>query len=173
MVIRSLLGGSALVLFTLFLLPSTAAGHALGSSFEQVVGEHLVDVGYTPENFSEGASALFEFELWEYDESLSYEELRPIAYDDVWVRITKGNKTMFASGIYNAEFGGARMTYVFPEPGEYELSVRYEQDLNGIAEATFPLSVAPREGSGAFRIPAMAGLLGLLLGAGGVYFLRR
>lgn len=154
-------------------LPGSVAGHGLGESFEQEVGDHLIDVGYTPEDFSAGASALFEFELWENEPGVAYEDLTPVPFDDVWVRIVADGKTVFAGGVHNAEFGGARMTYVFPEPGEYEFSVRYERGTDSIAETTFPFTVAPREGGGSFRIPAMAAVLGLLVGAGGVYFIRR
>lgn len=171
---RSIAGGILVSLALVFAsAPLFASGHELGESFEQEVGEHLIDIGYTPENFSAGSSALFEFELWRNNPDAEYDELDPVAYDDVWVRIVSDGTTMFASGVHNAEFGGSRMTYVFPEAGEYELSVRYERGLDTVAEATFPFTVAPKEGSGAFRIPAMAALVGVLIGTAGVYFIRR
>ncbi|PIR82859.1 hypothetical protein COU20_00045 [Candidatus Kaiserbacteria bacterium CG10_big_fil_rev_8_21_14_0_10_59_10] len=145
--------------------PAALSAHALGASFEKESGPYLIDIGYAPEEFSADRTALFEFELTE--------DGAPVPFDDVWVRITREEKTVFAGGIHNARFGGARMTYLFPKSGSYELSVRYERGLESVAEASFPLVVLPAEGGGTLRNLALAGIIGLLIGAAGSYALAR
>jgi len=65
---------------------------------------------------------------------------------DVWLRINEGRKTYFAGGVHKPKFGPMGITYIFPDAGEYEISVRYQNDGEKITEYSFPLFVS--EGGG-------------------------
>ncbi|PCI30219.1 hypothetical protein COB52_01775 [Candidatus Kaiserbacteria bacterium] len=112
----------------------TAYAHGTGSSFEQQDGDALIDIGYNTETFTEDSSVVFNFTMLDEDAS-------PITFTDVWVRIVRDKSTVFATGVYNAKFGGATMTYRFPEAGQYTLSARFQNNGDSVAEATFPLEV--------------------------------
>ena len=131
----------AVILTGLFIGSTMVSAHGVGSSFEEQVGETLVDIGYNVEDFTTDTSVVFDF-------SIKNDEGRELPFTDVWVRIVRDKSTVFATGIYNASLGGAIMTYTFPGTGEYELSARFQDDGKSIVEATFPLVVT----SGASRL---------------------
>jgi len=141
-----------------------AFAHGTGASLEKQVGEYLIDVGYNTAVFAEQSSTAFDFDIKKGDEA--------VAFSDVWVRISQGTKTVFAGGIYNADFGGARMTYVFPQAGEYEFSVRFENEDESIAESEFQIVVEEKqkEGLDPRVIPtAIALLIGAMAGYSVIY----
>jgi len=108
--------------------------HGTGLSFESDIDGYRVDIGYNTEEFQTGKSVLFDF-------GISTNKQYEIEYTDVWVRLIKEGKTVYASGVYNSDFGGARMTYTFGEVGDYELSVRYQNGTEKLVSASFPLMV--------------------------------
>lgn len=159
-----------ITLLCFFAVPLTAAAHPYGESFEKQTDEYLIDIGYNVTDFIANSSTLFEFDLLDGEELAEYE--------DVWVRISKGNQTVLATGVNKSDFGGARLTFVFPEPGEYEFSVRYQEGTDALAEATFPINVQrnPRESGGDFGSTGLiigAGFAGLIVGAGAMRLIAR
>jgi hypothetical protein len=138
-------------------LPFFVFGHGDGESLEKEVDGYLIDIGYNTTEFIVGSSVVFEFDISKEEESVDF--------DDVWVRISEGNKTVFASGIYNAEFGGARMTYSFPSEGAYEFSVRFQDGSESITEAVFPIEVLPNSDEEDSQNWVLTALLGALVGA--------
>jgi len=133
------------LIFGLFLtvitavVPLYASAHATGTSLERVVNGYRFDIGYSPADVAVGTQTRLDFLL--FDE----ESGKPIPFSDVWVRLTKESKAYFAGGISQPEFGAAGILYSFPEAGEYELSVRFQNDGESIAEETFTLPVLPPE----------------------------
>jgi hypothetical protein len=138
-------------------LPFFVFGHGDGESLEKEVDGYLIDIGYNTPEFIAGSSVVFEFDISKEEESIDF--------DDVWVRISEDNKTIFASGINNAEFGGARMTYSFPYEGAYEFSVRFQNGSESIAEAVFPIEVLPNSDKEGSQNWILTALLGALVGA--------
>lgn len=120
-------------------LPSLVLAHATGQSFEQVMGDFKIDVGYDVSSFRAAETVRFDFNL---AQELTKED---VAYTDVWVRIVQGNKTVFATGVNKPAIGKAGMTFTFPEPGMYDLSVRFENGAGSIVETKFPITVEPSE----------------------------
>lgn len=129
---------AAILLCVTLCLPVVGEAHGFGESFEEQVGDILVDIGYSTEEFITDTSTIFDFEILD-------NEGREIAFTDVWVRIVGEDTTVFASGIRNGRLGGSIMTYIFPKAGSYELSARFQKDGEKIAEATFPLVVLEGE----------------------------
>jgi hypothetical protein len=113
--------------------------HATGQSWEVVLKEYKVDVGYDPATFVAGETVRLDFNVTKEANGDQVE------FGDVWVRVTKGEKTVFASGIHRPSIGRAGMTFTFPEAGDYTLSTRFEKDSTTIAETTFPMSVQQAE----------------------------
>lgn len=125
----------AIALFAFSIYSSQAFAHATGSSWEQVYGDYKVDVGYDPGTFVLGEPVRLDFNVVK---EVGGED---VPFADVWVRISKGNKTVFASGIHKPSLGKTGMTFTFPEAGEHLLSARFENPGGTIVEATFPVTV--------------------------------
>lgn len=159
---------SALLLAALFLAtPLLAGAHAFGVSHEATTPEGVhVDIGYSAAAPMVGESVIFDFNLPadEADEE----------YTDIWVRIEKEGSVKLATAIYNAEFGGPRMSYVFPEAGDYLVSVRYENGGDAVAKSEWTIPVVP-EPKGPFDAIPWFGFLaaGLAAGAAAAYLLAR
>jgi hypothetical protein len=155
-----------ILVVSLVILPELSQAHGAGASWEKVVGEYKVDVGYNPTAIVSGASQRLDFNI------LNSGSGEQVSFANVWVRISQGEQTVFASGIKKPGFGTAGMVFTFPKQGDYILSVRFENSTQSIAEAEFPVSVA--EGSvqpAADSQPiagqpksAVAGLIGLAVG---------
>lgn len=152
---------SILLIFLFLALPAFA--HETGPSVEVEVGEYLIDIGYSTFAPQADEVVLFDFGLTREEAAVSF--------DDVWVRIESEEGVVFASGIHNAPFGGARMSYRFPEGGTYTVATRFENVDGTLAETSFELEVAPST----LEIPPyLFGFAGLILGGvATVIFLRR
>lgn len=160
----------------LFALPFSAFAHGSGAYYETVVGDYKIDVGFSTPAPVLGESVIFDFQLRDVDSALN--SGTDVEFQDTWVKIQSDStdKVVFASGIHNAEFGGPRMSYVFPKVGSYTISVRYENKEGTLAEASFPMTVVPDPSSGPFSVTPEQGTaagIGLALGAGVMYALYR
>lgn len=121
-------------LFSGFVLLGVAAAHGTGASLEKMVGEYKVDIGYDPPVLEAKDPIYFDF-------TLLSETGERAEFSDIWVRVMKGKQTAFATGIHKPSFGNSTMIYMFPEGGEYELKVRFQNEGEALAEASFPLAV--------------------------------
>lgn len=158
-----LLTSVALVLFPLVL-----SAHGDGASFEKEVDGYVVDIGYSPEEPYVGGAVSFDFGL--------LKDGSGVDFSDLWVRISKEEQTVFAGGIYNATFGGARLSATFPESGEYTVSARYQNEGEEIVSAEFPLQVEPladSDSNGFGLMQIMYIVLGVIVGAVGVMFIKK
>ena len=158
-------------IIAVFAIVNFASGHGFGQSFEKVVDNYIVDVGVDALDLVAGEPARFGFVLWNKDGTETPE------FTDAWVRIALADRgVVFAGNLHQPEFGSTGMTYVFPKSGDYELTVRFQQNGEPIVEANFPLKVGAgaSESSGVFSRQLIMGLfLGFIAGAGVVWFLRR
>lgn len=161
MIISPRISPALLLSLTSLLLPLYASAHTGSEFYEQVVGEHKVDVGYTTKTPAQGDPVQFDFILWQGKAQASF--------DDVWVRIeSPDGVTVLATGIHNSAFGGPRLSYVFPSAGNYTVFVRYEDASSTIAESSFPMIVrAASAQKPAFDYGYLLAVLGMgmLLGA--------
>ena len=126
------------LLGTILIFPGLAFTHGAGQSLEKVLGEYRLDIGYSPPIFEAQDPSIFDFDL------LFDETNEQVVFSDIWVRIVKGKKTVFATGIHKPDFGGVTMVYSFPEKGDYELTVRFQNEGEKIVEGSFPLEVQGR-----------------------------
>jgi hypothetical protein len=121
--------------FSIFMQAFVVSAHTTGSSWEQVYNEYKVDVGYDPTIFVANEPERLDFNV------VKEATGEDVPFADVWVRISKGNKTVFATGVHKPSLGKTGMTFTFPEAGDYLLSARFEKDGNTVVESSFPVTV--------------------------------
>lgn len=165
------------LLFFIFLIIGfgfSLSAHGTGASFEKVIGNYKIDIGYDPVIFTSGGVHRFDFDIFDSKTNNN------VDFSDVWVNISEGSKTVFASGIHRSDLGIAGMTFVFPNKGDYTLSVRFEKGDNNIVESTFPVKVLegvpPTDGlkntNGSFGV-LVAGVIGFVLGIVAYSFVKK
>ena len=153
-------GASSLLLSLLLAVPVYA--HVNGVSYEKTKDGYQIDAGYGAPAPSVGESLLMDFRL--------RKEGKDVDFTDTWVKVTADNgSVVFASGIHNAEFGGPRMSYVFPREGKYTISMRFENKGETLVEDSFPITVLPATGTGILLFgiditPYLMLLVGIALG---------
>lgn len=147
------------------LFPLVAFAHGEGASYEAVVEGHIIDIGYSEPSPVAGDVVNFDFNL--YPEGAGPGAETP--FTDVWVRIESQSGLLLASGIHNAEFGGTRLTLMFPFAGTYTVSARYEHNGEPVVATEFEFGVGPASDdagifSSAYTMPFGVGLIvGLVL----------
>lgn len=150
------------VVVLLLMFAAPVAAHVNGVSYEKTKDGYQIDAGYGAPAPAIGESLLMDFRL--------RKDGKDVEFTDTWVKITAENGgVVFASGIHNAEFGGPRMSYVFPKAGKYEVSMRFEDNSETLVEDSFPITVLPGTDTG-IRVlgvditPYILVLIGLALG---------
>lgn len=146
-----------------FLAPAFAYAHGFGPSFESIVGDYLIDVGYDIPDFRANETVRFDFDLWK-DDPLGGAKTD---YTSVTVAISEEsdkNQPVFETSIVKAPMGKTSLVYTFPQEGMYTLSVRYHISNELNVETSIPFTVAPPIGIWN-RVPSyVAGIGGVLLG---------
>lgn len=143
------------------------SAHTSGASLEAESGEYLIDIGYEPGDMYVGGRMVLDIELNDLDRKLT-------DFSRVWLRVARDKETLLATGVGKADLGPTTFMIRIPQEweGDIMLHVRYEREGDGIATASFPLTVAPPLESDAlppWLIPAIAGVLA---GAGAGWFVR-
>lgn len=156
----------ALLALGVLTFPMVASAHALGASYEATVDGYQIDIGYSSPAPEEGESVIFDFNF------PAAQDPEP-PYTDVWVRIESEQAVVFASALHNAEFGGPRMSYVFPKAGAYTVYARYQNAETSFVEVTFPMTVVPASDAAVRTELWMYALGALVLGAGLGFLLGR
>lgn len=136
-------------------LPFIVFAHEGGFAYEAQIGDYFVDIGYTPD-LTAGEPVRFDFAIAKEKDG------QPIVFNNAWVRIT-GEKLLFAGPISYGEFGRPGFTYVFPEEGSYEISVRFESGKGELAEAKFSIDILKADAGLDTRLFIEIGLVIFLL----------
>lgn len=119
-------------------IPCAAAAHGDSASLEATLSSGtLIDIGYSAAPVS-GEGTIFDFVI----RNSAGEE---IAFDRIWVRLSKGSAAYLATGLAKAEIGKTVLTYRFPEAGSYEMEIRFEKGGDRLAEHTFVLEAGEAE----------------------------
>jgi hypothetical protein len=137
------------------LLSGSLYAHGTGESLEKIVGEYNVDIGYDPVMLEAASPSFFDFDL------VTEETGERAEFTDIWVRIVESKQTIFATGVHKPSLDNTTMVYTFPEGGEYEFKVRFQNDGEALAEASFPLTIE--------KATTGAGLPGFIWLAAGVF----
>lgn len=142
---------------------STVSAHTTGISYEHNKDGYKIDIGYEM-LISQGSPTRFDFALLPLDASATTTGL----FTDVWVTFLKDKALYFAGDIHKPVYGATGFTYVFPEPGTYTISARYQKQDNSIVEDEFTVDVLPAPISSATQ---SASLLTYILIAGATLFI--
>jgi hypothetical protein len=120
----------------LALIPCGALAHTSGASYEQLVGEYQIDIGYDPPAPFGGDRLVFDFGTFSRNGE-------PADFDYVWVRIEDDVRTVLATGVVQAEFGPTSLLYSLPNDaeGEYRVHARYQKGNEVLAEVEFPIQI--------------------------------
>lgn len=128
-----------LPLFVLLLAPFAALAHGDSPSLEAEVGGYLIDIGYG--ELEAGTPVEFDLDLYTSD---------PIAYADfarVDLRVTRDGAEIAAGAVENEQERVPAYAVTFPEPGGYDIDVRYLDDADALIVArTFHVEV-PDDGT--------------------------
>ncbi len=153
-----------LTILILFAVVPVAYANGFGIKLDQPVGNYIVNVDADTYSLASGDPINFSFMLWNKDRT------EQVDFDNVWVSITPEGMfyDTFDGLLGKEDFGGFLMTYVFPSPGKYTLSVRYGKNkadgITTIAEASFPITVDPGSITAAKSDPKVI-ILALFAGA--------
>lgn len=139
--------------------------HSDGNSFERTVGNVLIDIGYSEEEIAAGEQVNFDFNI--YDAQTG----EAVAFTDAWVRVEHNRNTFFAGGIHRPPLGATTMMYQFPDAGTYTFAVRFQNELETVAESEFDVTVGEREEDQIkFVMLLIIGVLAVLSGYVVAYF---
>lgn len=134
----------ALTLISTFVLTASVYAHSPGITFEEKVGDYLIEVGANSFELTEGDLIKFNLELFKADKS------SPIDFTNVFVTLSKDEFTLFSSNIIQPALGHATFSYKFPKAGRYELNVSYERDTHSLVEKTIVIDI---QKNGELNIP--------------------
>ncbi|HEY4496954.1 MAG TPA: hypothetical protein VI432_02290 [Candidatus Paceibacterota bacterium] len=147
----------------------TVIAHGNELSFEKQVDDFLIDIGYGESQITAGAPTRLDFNI------VDTKKNETVEFDNVFVRINEGEKTIFAGSILKSIFSRG-ITYTFPHGGDYELYIRFQKDTDAITEAAFPIKVLNNDAdpdSTPISYFLISGVLGLIIGFGSSKFFKK
>lgn len=151
-------------------VPTNVFAHGNYELLTRDVGNYTVESTYDPLDSSLGLSSPITFYL--KDKSTNTDA----TYQTIWVKITQGYTTVFSAPITKPDIGPTSMMFRFPKEGDYELNLRFQNEDEFIAEASFPLKIVSFEtqdkSSKTFPIAAAA-LASLIVGISIGFFVPR
>lgn len=143
-------------------MPLLAGAHGTGPSFEQTVGEYIVDVGYEPEALSGGDVLLLNLGLLHAADRTSAD------FSSVWVRLKSGERTLLATGVHAPTEGPTTVLFEVPKDLlTLTVSVRYEKNDQTLTETSFDVPVqSDTPASPGVWYGAVGMLVGIFVGVG-------
>lgn len=161
-----------LLLLSLLLSPVSALAHGDAPSLEAEEGNYLIDIGY--EDLRANDDIEFDIDLFTAD---------PIDYADfttAFIRVTRDGTELVSGAVENDQVHIPVFTVNFPEPGGYDMDVRYlNADDSLIVAHTFHLEVPGtstvmlRDADNALHYVIATGLFALSFGIAGYSIWQR
>ena len=115
------------------IMPILAAAH-LDAGSDDVVNGFLIDFGYAPEFPAALNNTIMNFNL------LDNATGNPINFTSLWIRISEGNKSIFA-GSFSPSNENVNFLYTFPKGGNYGLTARFYNGTETIVEKDYEFVV--------------------------------
>jgi len=141
--------------------PGMTSAHQEGVSFDQVVGEYRVDIGYNPPSPQIGAPFVFDFDLFQSSATSSI----PVDFDSVWVQVKQNNIALYTTRVDKVPSEDATLSYVSQVSGEITVYVRYERNNQTLVETIVPISIIDEHADSArILLFALTGGTGLFVG---------
>lgn len=120
------------LIFTSVFLPGSVQAHLEGG-VDIIVEQYTVDFGHTPENPQAGETTALAINVID---TTTGQVIDPAF---VWLRISGPTGVIFAGNLAS-ELEHVNFSFVFPEAGDYDLTVRFPE-ITDLEEVTLPLSV--------------------------------
>jgi hypothetical protein len=157
---------SGLLVSGLFAAPPVHA-HGDSPSLEAEVGDYLIDIGYA--GLSAGEPIEFDLDLFTKGPPVEFAD-----FASVVVRVTRDGAEIVSGSVENDGTNIPAFHVTFPEPGGYDMDVRYLDDADAlIAARTFHVEIPDgatvmlRDGEDALHYVLAAGLFALSFGIAG------
>jgi hypothetical protein len=122
------------VLFGVVIFSAPVNAH-LAAGADRQIGDMLLDFGYDPAQPIAGQQSALMFSLV----NVTTNETLPLDY--AWVRIATESSTLFAGKLYPDKTGSVLFTLQFPDSGQYDIAVQFEQNGSVVAQTSYPLIV--------------------------------
>lgn len=109
--------------------------HNAGYSVEETIDGYIVDIGYNSEIVRAGEVVRFDFLL--FDEATGQE----VPFTDVWFRLEREDKTIFAGPVAQPYFGTAGVSLEMNVPTVHKVFARYQRGDESLVQMEFDLLV--------------------------------
>jgi hypothetical protein len=126
---------STFFLLMSLLLPTSVFSHEKAHSFQTIVGENLVIINYSHDNFPLGIPITFDARLYTLKEGLE------VDFANAKVIIKKGEEVVIDRPFQKIENEEIEFTQTFESGGDYTFYVSFFSHNQTHAEATFPFVV--------------------------------
>lgn len=152
---------------SVLLMPIVTVAHGDRPSLEAEVGAYLIDIGY--DDLAPNEDVVFDIDLYNSGPPLTYAD-----FAGVDLRVTRQGAEIATLSVENGDAYAPTFTLRFPEPGGYDIDVRFvDANEKLIAAHTFHLEVPTggtlmlQDGMEWLRYAVAGILLVLSLGTGG------
>src|SRR5262245_26665318 len=115
-------------------LPSTAQAHDSLFSLKYVDGDNIIVASYNVHDFTPGLPITFNLRIF----SISGV---PVAYKSVESVVKKGDEVIFDESMAASNYNDVNWIYVFDEPGDYDVTLKFTDHGSPVAHADFPMQV--------------------------------
>ena len=129
-----------LVAFLILLFAISVNAH-LDAGEDVSVGSYVIDFGHSPEELVVGERVNVAFNL------LDGQSMDSVGYESLWVRVSSGDDVLFAGNFF-PESGNVLFSYVFSNQGVHEISVKFRNGSDVLAENSFEVFVGKSEEEG-------------------------
>lgn len=151
--------GLLIVLCLVLLFTQTVKAHLDGGE-DKVIGNYLIDFGFSSEQPRIGENIIFTFNL------LDNETKEIIDFTSVWVRISSSDGIIFA-GTLHQEAKNVTFSNTFSSANLYEITARFKQGNEVLIETSFPLKVLGEKESSispllGYRITLLFGIINVI-----------
>jgi hypothetical protein len=116
-----------LAVFGLMIFPSILHAHLDGEALKD--NGYQFEIGHFPED------SLIAGQQAQFSTRFEYENGNAVNKGKIWIRLAKGDEIYFSSSDFQMEDATVDFGFIFPEPGEYELTMRLVDSWYG-SEAT-------------------------------------
>ncbi len=128
------------------LIPTGSYAHGSGFTLSATTTDYFVDIDYGSIAVVAQESDRFTFQLYK-----DADRVIPADFSEVWVRISKrteANQSEIQSTVFNGllaqpSFGPPGVMLTLYEPGQYNVTARFTNGDDELAEVTLPFTVAP------------------------------
>lgn len=133
----------ATIIVSLF-IAVPALAHGGKPSFEQQIGQYIVDIGYDRIGIRPGEDVTFDFDLFTGTGMVAMDF---VEFTNINLEIARDGVTALDTVIQNEGVNVPNFTYSFPEAGNYMLGATYMDGDEELVYATFDFPVAENAGA--------------------------